>query len=126
MPKSSPNENENVRRRAAPQPEKSESRGDFTPEQKNIVTRFDTLNYFIIKNLYDKSRIFNFTLLRILQAKNDYYKILALEKGANENEIKKAYRKLALKLHPDKNQAPRADEAFKSTFNYSVRISLKN
>jgi len=88
MPKSSPNENENVRRRAAPQPEKSESRGDFTPEQKNIVTR-------------------------ILQAKNDYYKILALEKGANENEIKKAYRKLALKLHPDKNQAPRADEAFK-------------
>merc|ERR1712134_147537 len=47
------------------------------------------------------------------EAKKDYYKVLGLEKGASPAEIKKAYRKAALKLHPDKNTAPRADEAFK-------------
>lgn len=49
-----------------------------------------------------------------MKNKNDYYKVLGLEKGASQAEIKKGYRKAALKLHPDKNTAPRADEAFKS------------
>jgi DnaJ-class molecular chaperone len=43
-----------------------------------------------------------------------FYEILALEKTATDAEIKKAYRKLSLLTHPDKNGYEGADEAFKS------------
>lgn len=47
-------------------------------------------------------------------AEPDYYKVLGLERGASEKEIKKAFRTLALKYHPDKSKDPRAVEKFRA------------
>ena len=62
---------------------------DCTPEQKKLVEEILTIKH------------------------TDYYRVLKVDKSANEIEIKKSYRKLAIKLHPDKNKHPKASEAFK-------------
>lgn len=58
------------------------------------------------------------------QAKRDYYEVLGIERGASEQEVKSAYRKLAMQFHPDRNPGnPVAEDKFKeATEAYGVLI----
>ena len=56
----------------------------------------------------------------------DYYKILGITPSATPDEIKSAYRKLAIKYHPDKNRDPTAEEKFKEISDaYQELIRIK-
>lgn len=46
-------------------------------------------------------------------AKRDYYEVLGVEKNADDQTIKKAFKRLAMKYHPDRNKEPGAEEKFK-------------
>ncbi len=87
---------EGLRSRTAAQPSKS------TASQSNNTAP---------KRAYTQAQMEVVT--RIKKAGGDFYGVLGVEKTVDENGIKKAYKKLALQLHPDKNGAPGADEAFK-------------
>ena len=48
-----------------------------------------------------------------MSSKRDYYEILGVGKNATDEEIKKAFRKLALEFHPDRNKSKGAEDKFK-------------
>ena len=57
-------------------------------------------------------------------AKRDYYDVLGVNKGASADQIKSAYRKLAVKFHPDKNKGDKAaEEKFKEASEASLNFS---
>lgn len=68
--------------------------------------------------------IFVCEIFALVLAGRDFYKILDVPRNANTNQIKKAYRKLAKELHPDRNKDdPIAQEKFHDlSAAYEVRI----
>ena len=47
-------------------------------------------------------------------SRKDYYNILGVDKKSSKDDIKKAYRKLSMQYHPDRNSEPGAEEKFKA------------
>lgn len=78
-----------------------------------IYLFYSLYNFFYIIFFQNKNTI----CCRIKKCK-DYYEILGVTKEATDSDLKKAYKKLALQLHPDKNKAPGAAEAFKGKSMY--------
>ena len=62
---------------------------------------------------FHKEPVCDYVQVSRIRKTKDFYDILGISKSATDDDIKRAYRKLALKMHPDKNQAKGADEAFK-------------
>ena len=56
-------------------------------------------------------------------AKRDYYEVLGVQKGASNDEVKAAFRKLARQYHPDVNKDEGAEEKFKE-INEAYRIVI--
>ncbi|KAN0055386.1 hypothetical protein ACTA71_008497 [Dictyostelium dimigraforme] len=83
--------------------------GISTKTTTTKTTTSETINESI-KPKYTAEQV---AAVKRIKACKSFYEVLEIKKDANETDIKKAYRKIALQMHPDKNQAPGAEDAFK-------------
>lgn len=102
-----------LHRRNPPGSPKAERKHDaeYTAEQLEAVKRIKKYANDDMVNVLSHLRFLFFCRCK------DYYEVLGVTKEASDSEIKKSYKKLALQLHPDKNKAPGAVEAFKAVGN---------
>lgn len=82
----------------------------FRMELYNMLTSYLTLIGLLGFVILDPSVT---SLVEGGEKKKDYYQVLGIKSSASDREIKKAFRKLAIKYHPDKNQEKGAEEKFK-------------
>lgn len=80
----------------------------------NIVFLFS----FRVLEMATPQSVFTFAICilmitELILASKSYYDILGLPKSASERQIKKAFHKLAMKYHPDKNKSPDAEAKFR-------------
>lgn len=62
-------------------------------------------------------------ITEFILAKKDYYEILGVPKDASERQIKKAFHKMAMKYHPDKNKSPNAEAKFREIAEGGLSLS---
>ncbi|KAF2317985.1 hypothetical protein GH714_041310 [Hevea brasiliensis] len=65
------------------------------------------------------------TIVRQIKKKKDYYDILGLEKTCSVEDVRKAYRKLSLKVHPDKTRRPELKKLLKLSPRHSSVLAMK-
>ncbi|KAK5584464.1 hypothetical protein RB653_006075 [Dictyostelium firmibasis] len=83
--------------------------GTSTKTTTTKTTTSETIN----ESIKPKYTVEQVAAVKRIKACKSFYDVLEIKKDANEIDIKKAYRKIALQMHPDKNQAPGAEDAFK-------------
>ncbi|KAG0282403.1 hypothetical protein BGZ96_000524 [Linnemannia gamsii] len=97
--------------KSSPNPGSSGARTSARPESVPPRPRSTPVDHKPAEREYTPEQVAS--VKKVRSSGGDFYKVLGINKDASEVEIKKAYRKLALQMHPDKNSAPGADEAFK-------------